>query len=189
MHPLKQAWKKGNCFWYDPSCLTEARRVHSELLRAHCVHLTGEIHLSCCYSFLSLFKYKLFILVSWKCTQFFSFFQNKVFIIIAVSVAFGFYELQAVCSQAQVGRRGPLYTQNLRPASFRKVNILQSIVYPFGCVTLHLFPCFVWQWGSLPGAQSVMKPAEKWSIDSLLHAADYFRYLLLLLLKILANIP
>ena len=86
---------------------------------------------------------------------------EQVFIIIAVSVAFGFYELQAVCSQAQVGRRGPLYTQNLRPASFRKVNILQSIVYPFGCVTLHLFPCFVWQRGSLPGAQSVMKPAEK----------------------------
>ena len=73
------------------------------------------------------------------------FYPGQVFIIIAVSLAFGFYELQAVCSQAQVGRRGPLYTQNLRPASFRKVNILQSIVYLFGCVTLHLFPCFVWQ--------------------------------------------
>ena len=114
---------------------------------------------------------------------------GQVFIIIAVSLAFGFYELQAVCSQAQVGRRGPLYTQNLRPASFRKVNILQSIVYLFGCVTLHLFPCFVWQRGSLPGAQSVMKPAEKWSIDSLLHAPDYYCRYFLLLLKIWAISP
>ena len=52
--------------------------------------------------------------------------QNKC-LIIAVSVAFGFYEVQAVCSQAQVVDP---YTHKISAGStsFRKVNILQSIV-------------------------------------------------------------
>ena len=83
--------------------------------------------------------------------------SEQVSIIIAVSVAFGFYELRAVCAvfRAQVRRVDPLHTKS-QAASFRKVNILQSIVWSYFAVShAASFSCFVWLWGSLAGAQSV----------------------------------
>ena len=59
---------------------------------------------------------------------------------IAVSVAFAFYELQAVYSQAHKcgGVWTPIHTKS-QAASFRKVNILQSIVCSYFAVSHGIF--------------------------------------------------
>lgn len=104
----------------------KAQRVHRKVLKALHVSIS-------CFSFSHTFHSRLLKASS-----------EQVSIIIAVSVAFGFYELRAVCAvfpDCTSAACGPLYTQNLRPPVLGRsifYNPLSGAILL--CHTRHLFP-------------------------------------------------
>ena len=129
----------------------KAQRVQRKVLKALHVSIS-------CFSFSHTFHSRLLKASS-----------EQVSIIIAVSVAFGFYELRAVCAvfpDCTSAACGPLYTQNLRPPVLGRsifYNPLSAAILLCHTASFSLFCMGFFSW----------RTVRQLKIDQQ-HTADYF---------------
>ena len=118
----------------------KAQRVQRKVLRAHC-----EYHFSLLFSHFSFLSFE-------------SKFRTSVHNHCCLCCLWLLWTSGCMCCVPRLHKCGvwtPIHTKS-QAASFRKVNILQSIVWSYFAVShAASFSCFVWLWGSLAGAQSV----------------------------------